>query len=370
MPAPHSAAPGPPPNLIAPPPPRNLGRFVAESFETLLLAQIFNQQVGTTASLDATHTKFGVQALKIHKTGSASASILNTPGALGRILVGRYWMWLGTNPSVSTTIMQAQTGLSGVMNVSAAGIAAGGFSGVTASSGITVSDSNWHSFDFRLDTRGSTWLYDWMVDSIAQTQQTHAASGTEVISQFAFDKVGASTIDYWIDGWQLSDDWGAYPLDDSPFAGGTTQTDAGIIPVTITMSGTDDGLTSTDSGTIPITIALSGVEDWAVQSDAGTIPVTISLSGSDFLTSFDSGTIPITVVLSGTDQLQSTDAGAIPITIALSGTDQLSSTDAGTIPVTITMSGVEQWGPAPVGQAFHDYSMPDKRHPNRVLPIT
>lgn len=197
--------------------PTTLGRFVVEDFETLTLAQIFDQQVGTTASLDATHTKFGVQALKIHKTGAANASIKTMPGALGRVLVGRYWMWLGANPGVSTTISQAQTGLSGVQNVSTAGISTGGFSGVTIASGITVSDSNWHSFDFRLDTRGSTWLYDWMVDGVAQTQATHAASGTEVISQFAFDKVGASTIDYWIDGWQQSDDWGSYPLDDSPF---------------------------------------------------------------------------------------------------------------------------------------------------------
>src|SRR2546430_1070024 len=70
-----------------------------------------------------------------------------------------------------------------------------------------------------------------------------------------------------------------------------------------------------------------------VFTDAGTIPVTITMSGTDQLASTDSGTIPLTIIMSGADSLESADAGAIPITIAMSGTDKLASTDSGTIPL-------------------------------------
>jgi hypothetical protein len=214
MPAPNNGAPGTPPNFAAPQPSRNLETFVVESFETFSLAQIFDVQVGTTASLDTTHARTGSQAVKIHQTGTANASIRSINSL--PIVVGRFAFWIASNPSATLQQGQCLGGVNAVFQISTAGIQTAGFTGATVASGITVTDGAWHVIDFRVDLRGSTYLMDWMVDGVAQTQATIAAAGARVVSQFKFASSGAVTIDYWLDDWQLSDDWGSYPLADPP----------------------------------------------------------------------------------------------------------------------------------------------------------
>lgn len=191
------------------------GVFWREDFEVDPLAYAFPTQVGSTAVIDTAHASNGTQSLKLHKTGAASGSIRTFSLPRSLVVVGRFKFWGATLPTASFGLQNIIAGVLTAINISTAGNLAGGWSGATISSGVNVCDSAWHAIDFRVDYRGATWRFDWMLDGVAQTQATVAASGAGP-TQWKFDVVGAITLDCWVDQWQLSDGWYDYPLSDVP----------------------------------------------------------------------------------------------------------------------------------------------------------
>ncbi len=177
------------------------------------LSEIFDNQVGTTASLDATHVKDGSRAMLIHQTGTANASKRTLPSGT-RFLVSRLWFYFLANPSATWQLYSiTQATQNAVLRITTSGALQCGFNGGTFQGATTATTNTWHSVDLRYNYDGTTYTADWIFDGVPQTQATLAGAPGDM-TQAQFGTAGATNIDCWVDQWAISFNQADFPLQD------------------------------------------------------------------------------------------------------------------------------------------------------------
>ncbi|HEX6826081.1 MAG TPA: hypothetical protein VF077_07160, partial [Nitrospiraceae bacterium] len=352
------------------------GRFIVEDFEgpNRTLAQMFPLQVGTTASIDTQQAKFGGQSIRITQTGTASSSKVQASKQVksAMAIVGRFWFRLDNLPGVLIQILNIGSGINGLIQITSGSLFSSGFTG-SVQSGAQPTTKVWHAVDYRIDYRDHTMLFDAMIDGVANTQATIANNATSMgVDDFNFANSGATTVTYWIDGWQQSDSIRDYPLSDDPswvpfvdptkwqkphfmfkqimfdvplvfpeFApaptvGPTDYIDSDTVILLLVPSAVETA-DLVDLDTVLMSLTPSATEIYG-RTDADTVTMSLVPSATEVEAAVDSATVNLALTPSQSETEQAVDSATIGLSLVPSAAEIMQSVDSATIPITLTPS--------------------------------
>ena len=345
------------------------GLFYKQDFEVDPLATIFDDAVGSTASIDPSNAKFNAKSLLIQQYGTPTTTNRNIPtvNQASQVLVGRFWVnFVNDVPNV----LQQIANLLGVdvninFNWTSGNHITIGFAGNFTDFGL-MAQKTWHSIDFRADARPRpNMTVDLQVDGVPGAQSTVAVGATPgPWTKIRFGQSGANTIHFWIDGLQLSDNYNNYPLADDP-------TWAPFVPYVasftfphvreifdpsriapliapLQQNTTPAGGAPqiyTDAATATLTLTASAVET-AQFVDSATAQLNLVASASvEGRELTDSTTATLTNVASATETAQFVDATTAALSLVASGAQVFAGIDAATAQLTLTPSASEVYTP-------------------------
>ena len=173
--------------------------------------------LGSGASVSTSTVRSGARSIRLNLSAAQSPnSVSTTMVSSGTVLVGRFYVYFTTLPTIDYRILNVntanETNSGNVLFKSSDSKIYAANNTTTGSTGVSVTTGVWYLIDFYFNCTANPRTMDVQVNGVACGQSTNAIAASTITQFFLFGTTGVTTVDVFADDVIVSQTSGDYPI--------------------------------------------------------------------------------------------------------------------------------------------------------------